>query len=61
MVTGTLPGGLAVGDTLALGQHRVRVRGLESLEVPARRVVGVARVALDLGGRAPAIVRGSLF
>jgi selenocysteine-specific elongation factor len=60
VVTGTLPAGtVAVGDRLALGQERVRVRGIESLEVPRDRVTGVARVALDLGGHAPAeVARG---
>jgi selenocysteine-specific elongation factor len=60
VVTGTLPEGtIAVGDKLALGDEPVRVRGIESLEVPRQRVSGVARVALDLGGHAPAgVARG---
>jgi len=33
------------------------VRGLESMDVPRDRVSGVARVALDLGGRAPEGIR----
>jgi selenocysteine-specific elongation factor len=54
VVTGTLPAGtVSVGDTLVAGDDEVRVRGLESLEIPRDRVSGVARVALDLGGRAP--------
>jgi selenocysteine-specific elongation factor len=57
VVTGTLPEGtVRVGDRLALGDELVRVRGIESLETPRRSVAGVARVALDLGGHAPAAV-----
>lgn len=64
VVTGTLPGGtVTVGDQLALvtdsGEQPVRVRGLQSLESDRVSVAGVARVALDLGGRAPeALGRG---
>ena len=58
VVTGTLPEGtVAVGDTLAVGDVEVRVRGIEALEVARPEVTGVARVALDLGGRAPAAIR----
>jgi selenocysteine-specific elongation factor len=58
VVTGTLPAGtIAVGDHLELDGQRARVRGLESLEVARERVSGVARVAIDLGGRAPDGVR----
>jgi selenocysteine-specific elongation factor len=54
VVTGTLPAGtIAVGDRLEVAGEPVRVRGIESLEVPRDHVTGVARVALDLGGRAP--------
>ena len=54
VVTGTLPAGtIRVGDTLAAGEARVRVRGLESLGRPREQISGVARVALDLGGHAP--------
>jgi selenocysteine-specific elongation factor len=54
IVTGTLPAGtVAVGDALLAGEDEVRVRGIESLGRPRDRVSGVARVALDLGGRAP--------
>jgi selenocysteine-specific elongation factor len=57
VVTGTLPEGtVRVGDRLALGDELVRVRGIESLEVARESVSGVARVALDLGGHAPAAV-----
>lgn len=61
VVTGTLPAGtVRVGDLLACGDAEVRVRGVESLGTPRSSVSGVARVALDLGGRAPeTIVRGS--
>ncbi|MEP9383030.1 selenocysteine-specific translation elongation factor [Nocardioides sp. KR10-350] len=61
VVTGTLPAGtVAVGDTLAAGEHTVRVRGIESLGRPRERMSGVARVALDLGGHAPdEIARGT--
>ena len=61
VVTGTLPAGtIRVGDVLACGDAEVRVRGVESLGTPRPSVAGVARVALDLGGRAPeSIGRGS--
>ncbi|MDH2416061.1 selenocysteine-specific translation elongation factor [Nocardioides sp. CER19] len=62
VVTGTLPAGtVAVGDTLVLlGGAEARVRGLEALGRARQRMSGVARVALDLGGRAPeGIVRGT--
>jgi selenocysteine-specific elongation factor len=58
VVTGTLAEGtIAVGDRLELDGAPVRVRGLESLELARERVTGVARVAVDLGGRAPQGVR----
>ncbi|MGZ4478601.1 MAG: SelB domain-containing protein [Nocardioidaceae bacterium] len=62
-VTGTLPAGtVAVGDTLALGDTPLRVRGLESLGRPRSAVSGVARVALNLGGRVPgSLARGSVL
>ncbi|MFB4318609.1 selenocysteine-specific translation elongation factor [Actinomadura sp. 21ATH] len=53
VVTGTLAAGtVAVGDELVLtpAGERVRVRGIESAKVPAERVGGVARVALNLRG-----------
>lgn len=61
VVTGTLPAGtVAVGDSLALGEELVRVRGLQCLETPVASAGGVARVAIDLGGRAPeGLDRGS--
>ncbi|MFC7496100.1 MULTISPECIES: selenocysteine-specific translation elongation factor [unclassified Nocardioides] len=61
VVTGTLPAGtVSVGDVLAGDDGEVRVRGIESLGTPRPSVAGVARVALDLGGRAPESVgRGS--
>ncbi|GAA1977021.1 selenocysteine-specific translation elongation factor [Nocardioides panacihumi] len=62
VVTGTLPAGtVAVGDSLALLDGvEARVRGLEALGRPRQRVSGVARVALDLGGHAPAgVERGT--
>ncbi len=63
VVTGTLPAGsVRVGDTLSFDGVEVRVRGLESLGRPVDAARGVARVALDLGGRAPeAITRGSVL
>ncbi|HEU0288955.1 MAG TPA: selenocysteine-specific translation elongation factor [Nocardioidaceae bacterium] len=58
IVTGTLAAGtISVGDNLAIGDDLVRVRGLESLGRQRDRVSGVARVALDLGGRSPDTVR----
>ncbi|GAB7005766.1 selenocysteine-specific translation elongation factor [Nocardioides sp. AN3] len=62
VVTGTLPAGtVAVGDAVALlDGAEARVRGLESLGRPRDRMSGVARVALDLGGRAPeGVARGT--
>ena len=61
VVTGTLPAGtVRVGDVLQVGGDTVRVRAMESLGRPVGRISGVARVALDLGGRAPAtLTRGS--
>ena len=53
VVTGTLPGGtVRTGGELLLtpSLRPVRVRGIESLEQPAGRVSGVARVALNLRG-----------
>ena len=69
VVTGTLPAGtVSVGDTLlALGEddrdaEPVRVRAVESLGRSRDRMSGVARVALDLGGRAPQwLGRGSVL
>ena len=63
VVTGTLPAGtIRVGDSLCLGDEVVRVRGLESLGRPVQEASGVARVAIDLGGRAPeGIHRGSVL
>ncbi len=65
VVTGTLPAGsIAVGDALAVGGDpaapQLRVRGIESLEESQDVVTGVARVALDLGGKvSEAVGRGS--
>ena len=53
VVTGTLQAGtLQAGDELVLApvMRTVRVRGVQSLGVPAARVGGVARVALNLRG-----------
>ena len=63
VVTGTLTAGtVSVSDTLVHEGRQVRVRGVESLGRPERTVSGVARVALDLGGRAPTdIARGSVL
>lgn len=59
VVTGTLPSGtIAVDDTLVtLAGERIRVRGIEALGTSRPRVAGPARVALNLGGRAPESVR----
>jgi selenocysteine-specific elongation factor len=58
VVTGTLPSGtVRVGDELAAGPTPVRVRGVEALGSARQTVTGPARVALDLGGKAPAAVR----
>ena len=57
VVTGTLPAGtISVGDSLQVEEAadvRLRVRGIECLGEPVSSVTGVARVALDLGGKAP--------
>ena len=51
VVTGTLPAGrITVGDSLALGDGTVRVRGLQALGRAVDTVTGVARVALNLTG-----------
>ncbi len=51
VVTGTLGAGtLRVGDELALGDRRVRVRGLQSLGTTYEQVASVARVAVNLRG-----------
>ncbi len=51
VVTGTLGAGtLRVGDELALGDRRVRVRGLQSLGTAHEAVPAVARVAVNLRG-----------
>ncbi len=55
VVTGTLvSGSVAAGDVLTAGTEEVRVRRVEALGRTRERVGAVARVALDLGGRAPA-------
>jgi selenocysteine-specific elongation factor len=54
VVTGTLPAGtISCGDELAVGGDLVRVRGVEALGKSRQRVSGVARVALNLGSKAP--------
>ncbi len=60
VVTGTLAAGTVVpGDVLAVGDLPVRVRSLEALGTARERVTAPARVAVDLGGRAPeAVGRG---
>nr|WP_294690639.1 selenocysteine-specific translation elongation factor [uncultured Friedmanniella sp.] len=51
VVTGTLGAGrLRVGDSLQLGDRRVRVRGLQSLGTDRDDVAAVARVAVNLRG-----------
>jgi selenocysteine-specific elongation factor len=63
VVTGTLPAGtVAVGDTLVHDDEPVRVRGVQTLGTEVGQASGVARVALRLGGRAPAgLRRGSVL
>jgi selenocysteine-specific elongation factor len=62
VVTGTLPAGtLRVGDHLAFGDERLRVRGLESLGRAADEVSGVARVAVRLGSRPVGLSRGDVL
>ncbi|WP_127130295.1 selenocysteine-specific translation elongation factor [Georgenia sp. SYP-B2076] len=63
VVTGTLPAGrVAVGDTLALGDRAVRVRGVQSLGRPVAEARGVARVALNVAGEDLAgLDRGSVL
>jgi selenocysteine-specific elongation factor len=62
VVTGTLPAGtVRVGDQLAFGDERVRVRGLESLGRPLAEVTGVARVAVRLGSRPERLSRGAVL
>ncbi len=49
VITGTLGAGtLRVGDTVELGEKRVRIRGLQSLETSRDAVAAVARVAVNL-------------
>ncbi len=51
VVTGTLPTGrVCAGDSLSLGSHLVRVRGVQCLGAPTGCADGVARVALNVTG-----------
>ncbi|HEU4513673.1 MAG TPA: selenocysteine-specific translation elongation factor [Nocardioidaceae bacterium] len=61
VVTGTLPvGTVRVGDTLAVGDRPLRVRGVQSLGRDTDSASGVARVALNLAGDDVGLVeRGS--
>lgn len=62
VVTGTLPAGtIRIGDTLAVGEAAVRVRGLQSLEQQRTTVGGPARVALNLTGETDGVTRGSVL
>jgi selenocysteine-specific elongation factor len=63
VVTGTLQAGrVCVGDTLALGPQRLRVRGLQSLGRPVRCSSGVSRVALNVTGNdLSGLSRGSVL
>ncbi|WP_241384112.1 selenocysteine-specific translation elongation factor [Rhodococcus sp. CH91] len=62
VVTGTLPAGtVRVGDTLALGDTPLRVRGVQALGRDRPAVSGVARVALNLTGRIDDLSRGSVL
>jgi selenocysteine-specific elongation factor len=57
VVTGTLPAGtIRVGDQLSVAGQRARVRRVETLTREVEQVSGPARVALDLGGRAPEVL-----
>ena len=62
VVTGTLVAGtVRVGDTLALGDTALRVREVQALGRDREAVSGVARVALNLGGRTDEVARGSVL
>ncbi|SHF74559.1 selenocysteine-specific translation elongation factor SelB [Jatrophihabitans endophyticus] len=63
VVTGTLAAGsVGVGDTLALREGTVTVRGVQSTGTELDRVDGVARVALNLRGTKPdAVGRGDVL
>lgn len=60
VITGTLTQGtIAVGDRLCVDDGVVRVRGLECLGEPVDSARGVARVALNLSGKAEQAVTHS--
>jgi len=60
VVTGTLTAGtVRVGDTLALSETPLRVRGVQALGRDRAAVSGVARIALNLTGRTDDVTRGS--
>ncbi|MEZ7240280.1 selenocysteine-specific translation elongation factor [Rhodococcus sp. GXMU-t2271] len=62
VVTGTLPAGtVRVGDTLALGDTPLRVRGVQALGRDREAVSGVARVALNVTGRIDDLARGRVL
>jgi selenocysteine-specific elongation factor len=63
IVTGTLPAGtVRVGDDLTSGDGIAHVRGLQSLGRAVDEICGPARIALALGGHAPAgLARGSVL
>ena len=63
VVTGTLDAGtVRVGEVLTHDGARVRVRGLQSLGRSVDEVVGVARIAINLGGKVPdSVQRGSVL
>jgi selenocysteine-specific elongation factor len=63
VVTGTLPAGtVRIGDVLATDDTTIKVRGLETLGTATDEVDGPARVAIRLGGHAPAgLARGSVL
>lgn len=62
VVTGTLPAGtVRRGDSLALGDTLLRVREVQALGRDRESVSGVARVALNLGGRTDDLTRGSVL
>ncbi len=62
VVTGTLPAGtVRRGDSLALGETVLRVREVQALGRDRDAVSGVARVALNLGGRTDEVARGSVL
>ncbi len=61
VVTGTMVSGtVRVGDVLEAAEGTARVRGLQALGIVRESMAAVARVALELGGKAPeSVARGT--